>query len=94
MKTNIVQLHNITPEEFKNELLEGFESKLKEFQKRTHSKANTEYLTRKEVGAFLKITMPTLLDWSNKNILKAYRIGNRVLFKKEEIENVLKNSRK
>jgi excisionase family DNA binding protein len=52
------------------------------------------YLTRQEVSKLLHISLPTLNEWSKQGILQSYRIGNRVLYKKFEIEasmTVVKN---
>lgn len=48
-----------------------------------------EYITRKEVASLLKISYPTLHDWTKQGWLQSYKIGNRVLYKKKEIENSL-----
>ena len=51
-----------------------------------------ELLTRKAVAELLQITLPTVHEWTKKGILTAYRIGNRVKYKKAEIlENLTKN---
>lgn len=49
-----------------------------------HSKKET-YGTRKEVAKELKISLPTLNEFTKKGIIKAYRIGGRVLYSWDEI---------
>lgn len=44
---NITQLHNITPEEFKKEILNGFSQLLSEFQKNLGLYDQNTFLTRK-----------------------------------------------
>lgn len=44
-----------------------------------------DYLSRKEAAALLRVSLPTLQDWTNKQILKAYKVGRRVYYKPEEI---------
>ncbi len=44
------------------------------------------YLTRDEVAAYLKITLPTLHAWVNAGILKAYKIGNKTRFLFSEVK--------
>ena len=46
----------------------------------------SEYITRKEVASILKVTLPTLHDWTKLGWLKSYKIGTRVLYKKSEVE--------
>src|SRR5689334_23367033 len=50
------------------------------------------YLSRKEVAKLLKITLPTLHDWTQLGRLKAYKIGTRVLYKPEEVRDALEKS--
>lgn len=47
----------------------------------------SEYITRKEAAGILKITLPTLHDWTKMGWLQSYKIGRRVLYKKQEVEN-------
>lgn len=50
--------------------------------------ANTtppDYLSRKEAAELLGVTFPTLADWTNKKILRAYKIGRRIYYKPAEI---------
>ncbi len=47
------------------------------------------YLSRKEVANLLKITLPTLHDWTKLNYLKAYKMGTRVLYKESEVIETL-----
>ncbi|MEI6410260.1 MAG: helix-turn-helix domain-containing protein [Bacteroidota bacterium] len=44
------------------------------------------YLTRQEVSDLLKVSLVTVSDWTNKGILKAYRLGQKVFFKRAEID--------
>lgn len=46
-------------------------------------------LTRIDAAKFLRISLPTLNDWTKNGIIKGYRIGNRVLYKSHEIEEAL-----
>lgn len=91
MKTDVIQLHNVSPEEFKNDILSGVQVKLESFRESlTHEE--TQYLTRKEASAFLGVSISTIHQWCKKGILKPYRIGNRVRFKKKDIEETLLKS--
>ena len=48
-----------------------------------------EYLTREEASKILKVSLPTLWHWNNKGILKPYRLGNKIRYKKSELESCL-----
>ncbi|MDB4271074.1 helix-turn-helix domain-containing protein, partial [bacterium] len=45
-----------------------------------------ELLTREETAKYLKISLSTLWHWSKKGKLTAYGIGNRVYYKRSEVE--------
>ncbi|OLY94407.1 DNA binding domain-containing protein, excisionase family [Cnuella takakiae] len=54
-----------------------------------HQTQKTEvsgYLSRKEVANLLKITLPTLHDYTKQGKLQAYKIGTRVLYKECEVK--------
>jgi excisionase family DNA binding protein len=68
-----------------NKLLDA-KLKLKEEQAK---RKQTVYLTRKEVASLLKITFPTLYDYTRLGYLKSYKIGARVLYKEEEVHAVM-----
>jgi excisionase family DNA binding protein len=49
-------------------------------------KQPTEYMTRNEVADMLKIDLSTLHHWTKSGKLKSYGIGNRVYYKRAELE--------
>jgi excisionase family DNA binding protein len=48
-----------------------------------------ELMTRHETAAYLKVSLTALWDWNKKGILPSYRIGNRVYYKRSEVESSL-----
>ncbi|RZJ99556.1 MAG: DNA-binding protein [Flavobacterium sp.] len=48
-----------------------------------------KFISRAEVAKLLKISLPTLHDWTKLGILQSYKIGNRVLYKLAEVEQAL-----
>ena len=81
-----ILLNGINLSDLKELMREVIDEKLNDFTKPVKSE-DQEYLTRKEVAKLLKISLTTLNDWSKQGIVQAYRIGNRVLYKKKEIED-------
>ncbi len=76
--------------ELKNSLIPELREQLaKDFQ----PKQPTEYLTRKEVCELLSIDLSSLHRWRKEGTLTAYGIGNRVYFKRSEIDEVLTRNR-
>ena len=94
MSKNITQLHSITPEKFKAEILEGVSKQLKEFSKNFTPKESVIWITRKEASELLGVSLVTIHNWTKDHIINAYKIGNRVRFKRSEIESILLNSNK
>ena len=79
----IIQIENITVDELKNELLTEFKQMLKDFL--NQQEKVDELLTREETAKMLKISLVTLHDWTKKDLIPAYRIGNKIRFKKREV---------
>ena len=53
----------------------------------------TELITRKEAAEMLGVSLPTLHCWTKDGRIPAYRIGNRVRYKREEVLNSLRKIR-
>jgi excisionase family DNA binding protein len=47
------------------------------------------YLSRKQVAQLLKISLPTLHEWTKLGLIPSYKIGNRVYYKSNEVKNSL-----
>lgn len=81
---------NALVQEIKNALIPELEERLsKQFQ----PKEPTQYLTRQEVKEMLSIDLSTLSRWTKNGKLKAYGIGNRVYYKRSEVEDTLNQNR-
>jgi excisionase family DNA binding protein len=52
-------------------------------------KEKSELLSRKDAAKFLCVSLPTLHQWTKDGVITGYRIGNRVLYKLEDIINSL-----
>ena len=55
----------------------------------TEQPKKEEYRTRKETAQILRLSLPTLNQYTKKRILNGYRFGVRVLYKQSEIELAL-----
>ena len=44
-----------------------------------------DYLTRKETAQILRVTLPTLYDWTKRGYLQSYRMGSRIRYKRSEV---------
>jgi excisionase family DNA binding protein len=88
-ETNITQVHGVTPQQLRDNLLNGFKTELKEIVLNFQPKKQPEYLTRKEVAKILKVSLVTLTDWNKKGVLKPYRLGNLIRYKRVELDQAL-----
>ncbi|MEQ8520261.1 MAG: helix-turn-helix domain-containing protein [Cytophagales bacterium] len=84
-----ILLNGITVEYLNNAVLDGLEERLRTLINESKTD-QVKYLTRNEVAEYFSVSLVTIHDWSKKKILNPYRIGNRVYFKSNEIENSLK----
>lgn len=88
-ETNITQVHGITPQQLASSILKDVRTELKEIVLNFQPQKQPEYLTRKEVAKILKVSLVTLSDWNNKGVLKPYRLGNLIRYKREELDQAL-----
>ncbi|HSC55290.1 MAG TPA: helix-turn-helix domain-containing protein [Phnomibacter sp.] len=88
MKTAML-LENVSSEDL-NDKFKYLQNRLDEISKNFEPKAPIEYLTREEVASLLKCDLSTLYHWTKKGKLKSYGIGNRVYYKRTEIELAIK----
>jgi len=51
----------------------------------TDQNQSAKYFTRSEAAKLLKISLPTLGDYTKLGWLQSYKLGKRVLYKKEEV---------
>lgn len=64
--------------------------KMENYLKPEVNKSNSldDYLTREEVCKMLKVSNTTLFNWNNEGILKNYKVGRRVYYKREDVINL------
>jgi predicted transcriptional regulator len=84
--TNSVIIQKINVSDLQDIIAETVKNELKNFiQKRPDNKKTDIYGTRKDVAKELKISLPTLNEYTKNGTLKGYRIGGRVLYKWNEV---------
>lgn len=82
-------LHSTTKEEFVDLMRAVIQSELASFKPHQENNTTTFY-TRKDVAKMLNISLPTLSEWTKDGIITAHRIGSRVRYKYEDIQQALK----
>ena len=89
LENSITQLYGITPKQLTDNILKDVRTELKEIVLNFQPKKQSEYLTRKEVAKILKVSLVTLTDWNKKGVLKPYRLGNLIRYKRVELDQAL-----
>jgi excisionase family DNA binding protein len=90
MNKQILQIENISAENFKKEIISDFTNALKGFANPSQSLDSNILLNRQETADLLGISLVSLWEWTRKDIIPAYRIGNKVRYKKNEVLDSLK----
>lgn len=91
--TNVLQLENTNALDFKNEIVKEVINAFKGFAY-TLQPDNDQLLTREETSKMLSVSLVTLWDWTRKDLIPAYRIGNKVRYKKSEVLEALQKMNK
>ena len=73
--------------EIAHEVISGIKELLGDPQKPVQE---DRYITRKETAELLKVSLVTLSHWTKRSILKSYKIGSRVLYKRSEVIDALR----
>ena len=94
MSKQILQLENTNAHDFKNEIVKDVTNALKGYAEALQNSDNDKLLSRQETATLLSVSLVTLWDWSRKSIIPAYRIGNKVRYKKSEILQALQQMNK
>lgn len=81
-----IKIIQVTPEQLQKSISDILRTQLEEFSKTVSSKDPDELLTRKETAELLKINLATLWSWTKSGKLNSLGLGNRVYYKRSEIE--------
>nr|WP_319571672.1 helix-turn-helix domain-containing protein [uncultured Draconibacterium sp.] len=81
-----IQLIQVTPEQLQELILKGVKVELDSLKSQLQPKNPTEYLTRNQVKELLNVDLSTVHNWTKRGKLKAYGLGNRIYYKRSEVE--------
>lgn len=89
-----IQFIQVSPTELANLINEGIKEHLRDTLKELLEQQpnQKELMTRHETTEYFNISLVTLHSWINKGIIKKYKVGNKCLFKRSELETVVTNS--
>ena len=85
MNKQTTQVHNISPEDLKNEIVAEIKKELQELTQALEAPPPDELITRQEASNILQISLPTLLSYRKQSIVQAYRFGRKIRYKRSEI---------
>lgn len=83
----------MTRQDFRNEIRSVLLEVLSE-QENAEKEDDKKLLTRKEVAEKLHVSLPTLHEMTKAGLLKAYKIGSRVLYYANEVDQAVRDNLK
>ena len=82
------------PSDFINQLIDKLVPRMSDaLSKQFQPKEAEEYLTTFEVCKLLKVTQSTLFRWRKEEKIPSYGYSNKILFKRSEIEEIIKKNK-
>ncbi|WP_346862836.1 helix-turn-helix domain-containing protein [uncultured Draconibacterium sp.] len=81
-----IQLIQISPDELQSRIIDGVKAQIDSLKSEFRPKQPTEYLTRNEVRDLLQVNLSTVHNLTKRGTLRAYGIGGRVYYKRDEVE--------
>jgi len=94
MITKTIQITEVSIDELADKVAGKLLVKIENYLKELSKPKNEELLTRQEVADYLRISLVTMHSWSKHGIINPIRMGNRILFKKQDILDVLEQQTK
>ena len=85
-----ILLQGIKLDDFLYQIEKTIEGKVNEKLELLRPKPTWEYLSRKEVCKVLKVSLPTLDRMVKESKMRSYRLGTKIRFRSEEVEQVVK----
>ncbi len=83
------QLKIEIPDNFKEEIIKGVVEQIKDLFPIKNSDNNNTLLSRNDTAKILNISLVKLWQLTKEKAVPVYKIGGKVLYKKEEIENFI-----
>ena len=88
MKKTIIQVESLSAD-YLLQKLDSIESRVEKLHEKFTPQFAIQLMTRQEVADHYQVSLVTIHDWLNKGWLKSYRIGNKVRFKRHEVEEAM-----
>ncbi|HEY5125559.1 MAG TPA: helix-turn-helix domain-containing protein [Ignavibacteria bacterium] len=85
---NSTLIQNVTAEEFSETIRLVIREEISAIQIKESA---PRFLSRQEVANLLKISLPTLNEYTRTGIIKGFRIGSRVLYDELSVKEAVKD---
>ena len=89
MKTNLIQIDTTNADDFQNEMVTKVVAKITSIWGNPQNNNSEIILSREEAAKLLSISLVTLWDLTRKDKIPAFRIGNKVRYRKSDVLNAL-----
>lgn len=80
------------PEDFKNEIISGVVTQIKDLMLNNKAENQNDLLSRAETANLLKISLVKLWQLTKDKVIPVYKIGNKVLYKRSEVEQLFNSN--
>lgn len=90
MTQNSIILQNVSLSDIEALVSKVIDDKIKSISP-TPTNVASKLLTRQETAKLLKISLPTLDNWTNAGLIKAKRIGTRIRYIYTDVEAAIKD---
>jgi excisionase family DNA binding protein len=84
-----ILLQGIKLDDFLYQIEKTIETKVNEKLESFRPGNPVSYLDRKDVAKLLKVSLVTISKWTKEGLLKSHRIGTRVRYRSDEVEEAL-----
>ena len=90
MNQNIL-LSPITLSELESTIAKTVEQVLEKQKHSTPANVPDELITRGETATLLRVSLPTLHEWTKRGLIPVYKVSTRVRYKKGEVLNLFQS---
>jgi predicted XRE-type DNA-binding protein len=95
VQNQTIQLLNITKSDLTSLIKEVINFELTELKKTLNPESlESPHLTRRETAKFFGVSLNCVNDWTRKEILRAYKVGQRTYYKRSELLQVMFNQKR
>lgn len=84
-----IQLIQVTPEQLEDRICNRVKLQFDALKLKFQPKEPTELLTRNQVKEKFDVDLSTIHNWTKRGKLKAYGIGNRIYYKRSEVDQAI-----